>query len=435
MAETTDLERAFNALKTKLVTYNQLYQYADGKQPLVYSTERLKEAFNNLNAYFNQNWCAVVINTTLDRLRMRGFDPADKKVNDKLDNIWARYHLDVDAYDVHRDALITTEGYIIAWRGADGLEIYRNDPRMVHLFYKADRPKIKEFAAKWYLGSDKRTHLVLYYPDRLEYYVSKGKDQPSTVKGFDKEMEDETNLFGVVPVFHFRSEGELANIITLQDAINKLQADMMVAAEYGAYKQRYVITNADTKGLKNGPNMVWEIPAGDGTSQPTQVGEFSAADLTNYIDSMDKIANVIAVISRVPKHYLTNAGSNISGDALVAMEAPLVKKVEQRQERFSITWQELASFLLKLEGTEAKAAELLPVWSSAKSDQPVTDAQNTQYQVQAGIPLETVLRRKGWSNVEILQMRKDAEEEKARNAQLASALLEKLRAEQDAKNE
>lgn len=429
-----DLERAYKALDGKLATYNKLFQYAEGTQELVYSTERLREAFNTLTARFNQNWCSVVINATLDRLVLKGFDPAEEDVNKQLDDLWSRYHLSLDAYQVHRDALISGEGYIIAWKDEDGLEIYHNDPRLCHLFFLAEKPKKKEFAAKWWVGADELTHMTLYYPDRLEYYTAKSKGTPSSYKAFVMEKDPVENTFGEIPVFQFKTEGDLGNIITLQDAINKLHADMMVAAEYGAFKQRWVISNADTGSLKNGPNNIWEVPAGDGMGQQTSVGEFGETSLGNYIDSMDKLANTVAVISRTPKHYLANAGASISGDALMAMEAPLVKKVEQKQEAFGVTWQELAAFLLKLEGEQVDENELIPVWAPAQSDQPITDAQSTQYQVQAGIPLETVLRRKGWGKGEILQMRKDMEDVRKRESKLAEEVLAKVRAEEDARN-
>ena len=429
-----DLERAYKALSGKLGRYDNLFNYANGVQPLVYSSERLQEAFNKLTARFNQNWCSVVIDSTLDRLVIKGFDPVDKATNDAMDELWSKYRLGVDAYDVHRDALITGEGYIIAWKEGEQVDVYHNDPRLVHLFYMAERPKVKQFAAKWWVEEDtKTTHMTLYYPNRLEYYVANTKN-PTKYQAFKKEKDDGENPFEVIPVFKFGCPGELENIITLQDAINKLTADMMVAAEYGAFRQRWVITNADTNGLKNGPNLVWEIPAGDGIGQQSSVGEFSATELKNYTESIDNLADKVAIISRTPKHYLSQVGGNISGDALNAMEAPLIKKVKQRQEKFSVGWQELGAFLLKLEGSQVEESSLIPVWEPAQSDQPITDAQSTQYQVQAGIPLETVLRRKGWGKGEILQMREDRAEEEKRQKVLGKQLLDQLRAEADAQN-
>ena len=110
----TDLQRAFSALNGKLIKYNMLYAYADGDQPTVYSTARLREAFDNLNAKFTQNWCSLVINAALDRLQLSGWDTKEKAANQALDSLWNELRLGTDAYDVHKAALITREGFIIA---------------------------------------------------------------------------------------------------------------------------------------------------------------------------------------------------------------------------------------------------------------------------------------------------------------------------------
>ena len=56
-----DLKRAFDALKAKNAGYASAFQYADGQQPLQYSTQRLKEAFRDLTTSFSQNWVSVVL--------------------------------------------------------------------------------------------------------------------------------------------------------------------------------------------------------------------------------------------------------------------------------------------------------------------------------------------------------------------------------------
>ena len=404
----TDLQRAFAALTAKLGSYNTLFAYADGDQPTVYSTARLREAFDNINAKFTQNWCSVVINSTLDRLTLKGWDAENESINAALDDLWWKGHLGLDSRDAHYDALVSTEGYVIAWKDGDTLDIYRNDPRQVHMFYDPARPKIKTFAAKWWCGDD-AWYMTLYYPDRLEYYQTRGKDQPTTASAFmPADVPTAPNPYGVVPVFHFRGRGELGNITTLQDAVNKLFADMMVAAEYGAFRQRYIISNSDTAALKNAPNEIWEIPAGDGQGQQTSVGQFDATPLENYLDAMNEIANSIAIISRTPKHYFYNASGQLSGEALLAMEAPLTKKAQQYQQQFGQTWRELGAFLLRLDrGISIDPAAIVPVWEPTESIQPYTQAQTRQLAVASGIPLVTQLKREGWDESQIAAMQQD----------------------------
>lgn len=437
MAEITDLKQAYDALSNKLLPYQTAMNYYDGDQPTVYSTERLRDAFGNINARFVQNWIAVVVNAVLDRLSLNGWDAQDKAVNDTLDNAWNDLRIFIDADEVHKDALVTGEGFIIAWKEGDVIDVYRNDPRMCHMFYDPDRPKEKRFAAKWW-HDGAAWHMTLYYPDRLEYYVTgRTKNKPASATAFKPaEVERAPNPFGVIPVFHFSGDSELQSITDLQDAVNKLFADMMVAAEYGAFKQRWIISNSDTSALKNAPNEIWEIPAGDGTTQGTAVGQFDATDLDNFLASIDKIANSIAIISRTPKHYFFTTGGDPSGEALLAMEAPLTKKAHKKQKRFGVVWQELGAFLEKLSGgAEVRPADITPVWEPAQSIQPLTEAQTTQANVTAGIPLVTTLKRQGWSETDIQAMLKDAKEAEAKQTSLAQAMLAQARVESEQSNQ
>jgi len=65
MAKKTDLQRAYEALNLKKQPYATLRDYYYGNQPLKYSAERLKDAFDTPTVRFTQNWCAVVIDAVL----------------------------------------------------------------------------------------------------------------------------------------------------------------------------------------------------------------------------------------------------------------------------------------------------------------------------------------------------------------------------------
>ena len=406
----TDLERAYEALNGKLLNYSTLFAYADGVQPTVYSTDRLREAFGNIRATFTQNWCSVVINAVLDRLMLKGFDAQDEAENNRLDDLWNRLRMNTDSYDAHYDALVTTEGFLILGRDGDRIDAYRNDPRSCHMFYHKERPKEREFATKWW-DDDGIWNIRLYYPNRLELYQARSKDRPSSAGAFTL-VSQEPNPYDEIPVFHLRCRGEMDNIITLQDAVNKLFADMMVSAEFAAFKQRYIISNMDVSAIENAPYKTWILPGGDGTGQETSVGQFDATPLNTYLDAINDIANAIAIISRTPKHYFYNASGQLSGEALLAMEAPLSRKVEQYQNQFGGVWRDVGAFLLRLDGsTKTEANSIVPIWQPSESVQPFTEAQTRQVSVSSGVPLITQLRWEGKSQEEIDAMLKDRDEE------------------------
>ncbi len=404
-----DLTEAFNAINNKRKDLTTLFNYADGPQPLRYSTEKLEELFKDINAHFELNWCSVVIDAVLDRLELTGFRiVGDDSATQKLQAVFDKLHLDIEAEDAHEASLATSQAYIIVWKEDNETVVYYNDPRLCHVFYEDGNPRQKRFAAKWFNHSDGKQEITLYYPDRLEHWFSaKTQDnQPSAKADAFSLGETEENTFGVIPVFDLKSKGEIFKILTDQDAVNKLFADMMTASEFGALMQKWIITNADVTTLKNSPNQIWQIPSGDGQGQESSVGQFAATDLSNFSSEMDKLANAVAIITRTPRHYFENAGANISGEALLALEAPLVKKASKRQKRFGAQWQEIASFIAQLEGIDVSPDKIKPLWKRAESIQPLTEMQTVQIGTLAGVDVETMLLHEGWAQSEIDAMKK-----------------------------
>lgn len=271
-------------------------------------------------------------------------------------------------------------------------------------------------AKMWVDENDECYRMILYYQDRLEYYRTKQKAvNVGTWEAFvpdDTEYPDgkAINPFGRIPVFHFKIRerflrGDLYDVIPIQNGINKLLTDMMVAAEYGAFRQRWIISNADVSVLKNAPNEIWHIPAGDGMGQQSQVGEFSPTDLNNYLDAVERLAADISRITRVPLHYFYSKGGYPSGEALLAMESPLNFKARDRIERFEPVWRDAIAFAMRIAGADVESRDVVINWLSIQTMQPETEAKVRLMDIQAGIPLEVSLKRSGWTQAEIEDLR------------------------------
>lgn len=463
MAIVTDIQRAFTVLSEKRRLYDVLWQYYDGDHPLHYSTKKLQEIFDEIDARFTKNWTAVVVDSSDQRLELQNiFVEGDKSLTTTVEEIVSDNDLAVQADSVHLDMLVTGEGYLMTWpTGMNedgttaGCEIVYNDSRLVHLFYDPENPLKPWYGAKWW--EDARTgksRMTLYYPDRLEYYESTKPASELTNPDSWKQYqplplytvigtEDEAthiapNPLGMVPIIQFRRElrtikGEISQgIIDLQDAINKLINDMMVASEYSAFKQRYIISNAEDLGLlKNGPNVVWDVPGGDGLEQGTQVGEFTATELRNFVEAMADLAASMGKIAGLPISYFDlGARADPSGEALLAMEAPVNKKVNKLIKRLRGPWKRLIQMALKMRGAAAipKMGQIKINYADPRTVQPVTAANARQANTTAGLPLRTQLRYEGWTSEEITQMEADkAEEVKAQTETLAQAVMTQQR--------
>jgi hypothetical protein len=420
-----DRQLAYEAIRAKYQNHTDCFDYYDGDQPIVFASAKLAEIFKS-SVKFTENWCSVVIDSVKERIELKGFQVPDG-ADESLSEIWNRNLLDLESDDLHEAALVTGEAYLIVQQSDDGVDMFYNDPRLCHVFYESDNPRKKRMAAKMWVGDDDKYHLTLYYPDRFEFYISQNDSDNVTESSTFKPTEEGVvaNVDGVIPVFHYSLskrvvKSDLADVIPLQNAINKILTDMMVVGDYGSFPQRYIISNAEVGKLKNAPNEIWAIPPGDGIGQQTSVGQFQAADLGNYLRSMNQLAGDISRITRTPKHYFFSEGGDPSGEALIAMEAPLNRKVQDRIERFEPVWKEAMSYALHLSGHEVDVADITALWETVETVQPRTEAEIRSFEVNAGIPLITVLRGEGWSDEQIAQLLQD---QKLARALMADTLL------------
>jgi hypothetical protein len=434
MAVPTDIQTAVSALTAKKPHYDMLFSYYDGRAPLIYSSEKLREIFSGLNARFTENWCGVVVDSVLDRLELRDVTAQnDDAATALLQVLREQTGLVDDEYSVHEDVAVVGESFVLAWPDEDGaISAYHNDARLCHAQYAADNPRRMAWAAKWWPADD-GVRLTMYYPDRFEYYVTKrGFKQGETpdARSFEPYGEEPQapNEFGVLPLFHFRAsrrgpKSQLANVVPVQDMLNKLLADMMVVGEFAAFPQRYVISQAGIANLQNNPNAIWDLVASDKDAQATTPGQFAAASLDGYLAAINRFSTTIGTISSTPKHFFYGQGGDPSGEALIAMEAPLNRKVERLQGVLEPTWRDLYSFLAMLAGQTLPSQNIWANYEEPETIQPRTTAEIRELSVRAGMPLTTVLRDEGWTDADLAQMDADKEAERVQQASYADAVL------------
>lgn len=430
----TDLQVAVTALTAKKPRYDLYYRYYDGQQPLIYSSEKLREIFSGLNARFTENWCGVVVDSVLDRMELRDLTvPNDDATTQMLRTLHEQSGLVDDEYSIHEDVAILGEAFVLAWPDNDGtIQAYHNDARLCHAEYQADNPRRLAWSAKWW-PADEGVRLTMYYSDHFEYYVTKRgykAGETPDAKAFEPYGDEPVapNDYGMIPMFHFRSnrrkpKSQLESVLPIQDIVNKLISDCLVAAEFGAFPQRYVISQAGIVNLQNNPNAIWDLVASDKDAQPTTAGQFPATDLNNYLVAINRFTQTIGIISATPRHYFYSQGGDPSGEALIAMEAPLNHKVERLQATLEPTWRDLASFLLLLSGQSVPSQSIWANYEEPETLQPKTTAEIRELSVRAGMPLQTVLRDEGWDEEDLAQMQEDAQAERVAQASYADAVL------------
>src|SRR5690606_38771432 len=235
-------------------------------------------------------------------------------------------------------ALTLGSAYVIVWAGADGEPLVTVESA-AQVAVQRD-PATREVVAavkRWQDGGS--AHAVVFERDRVTRLVSKGHVPdggaiPAT--GWDT-VEVIDNPLGVVPVVPIVNRGrlldldgvsEMADVLDLADAINKINLDLMVTSEYYARPRRWatgleVIEDEDGEPINpfaDEANRVWQAEAPE-----AKCGQFDAARLDGYADALATLTQQVGALTGLPPHYLGLHGDQpASADAIRSAEASLV---------------------------------------------------------------------------------------------------------------
>jgi hypothetical protein len=191
-------------------------------------------------------------------------------------------------------------------------------------------------------------HATLYLPNKTVWYVyDGGKWLP------DSDYEADQHNLGVVPVVPVVNrprlgrpggKSELAAIIPLSNAANKIATDMMVSAEFHAMPRRWALGFGpeDFQDEQGNKVSAWSKVAGkiwatEKTRQDgAEVGQFAESDLANFHATLNLLAQMVGSLGALTPQTmgLQNAANPATADAIRAGESRLVKRAERRQKAF-----------------------------------------------------------------------------------------------------
>jgi hypothetical protein len=237
---------------------------------------------------------------------------------------------------------------------------------------------------------------------------------------------------GIIPVIPMRNNpgmlrggvSDLEVVIDIQNGINKLVTDMLVASEYAAFRQRWasgieIPVDPDT-GKPNASRFLssvsrmWVVE-----DENAQFGEFNVTELRNYVVAIETLIQHLAAQTRTPPHYLTaGLGQWPSGDSLKASEAGLVAKVKRKQIDFGEAWEEAMrlAFLALGDTARASAIDAEVIWSDPEFRVEGQRVDALVKMATLGMPDEAIWQRYGASPQEIERWRSMAEAQARRTA-------------------
>jgi len=383
------------------------------------------------------DFAETVVNVLAERIGWDGWIfTGSGDLGDQLNRAFVDNALDVEQSAATLDSLITGMGFVVVGTGDDGepdVLVTGESPDACTGLWdpraRRDRAALAQvFDGRVLVGES------LYLPNEtvvLEY-TSDGR---ATIVD-----RDEHNL-GRVPVVRFanqertskkRGRSEITPPIRYYcDATARTLLGMEINREFYTAPQRYGLgVDPEQFGItQDMPKSErvrkgWEasmvrmnfIPYDEDNHVMPQVGQFTPAPPTPYLEQIKGYAQRIASAAGIPHTYMGFTTDNPpSGDSIRMLESRLTRRAAFRQKMFGRSWREVARLVLMMQSDdgridEAAFAQLAVNWQDPSTPTPAADADRATKLVGSKIlpPDSTVAYREaGFNAVEIEQLEQD----------------------------
>jgi hypothetical protein len=418
--------------------------YYEGKHNLAFATSKFREAFGRLFREFSDNWCELVVDSSVERIAVQGFrfEAEDLSGDDDAWAIWQANGLDSESVIAHTTAVKTGMAYILVGPGkvTDGVmmpEVTVEHPCEVIVATAPGKRRQRQAALKRWIDELGFLNAYLYLPDSVYVFQSERVVTGANGPPWWVATDEIRNPLGVVPVVPIANDpdgrgngtSDIAQVIPTQDAVNKLIADMMISAEFNAFQQRYLTgvelaedetTQKMVNDLMSGASRLWNA-----TNPDAKFGAFPETDLKGFVAGIELLIQHIAARTRTPPHYLLGQSGNFpSGDSLKATETGLVAKVRKKHLFFGEAWEEAIRLAFQLRGdtTRGLATDAETIWKDPESRSFGELVDGLVKLATIGVPEEFLWSKAGYSPQEIARMQEIQAEKLAAQAAAAAAL-------------
>jgi Phage portal protein, SPP1 Gp6-like len=435
------IRRGLRDLGLRQAKYSKLARYYDGDHDLAFATQKFRNAFGNLFNTFSDNLTPAVVNGFADNLRVDDFTVEEGSTGeaDSAWRVWQSNFMEQRSAELHRELLKSGDAYVIVWQDAKGKPtIYPNKAQLVTVGYDDEQTGQIVWALKVWRTSRRTVRLNVFLPDRIEKYETAAQqqiDRPAvsefsefgTLPGPNAFQLVETiaNPFGMVPVFHFAincdigefGKSELENVIPLNDALNKMLLDMLVASEFGAFRQRWatgIEIHTDAQGQPLSPFTAGASGVWVTDSEKARFGDFDVTNLDQYIKVQESIRAEIARVTSLPLHYLMlHAQTLATGRALQTAERRFQSKIQNLQNVIGARWSKVLWFALTISGISEKSIRLFTQWQDVSTISELEFLQSLQAKKAIGVSLRQLMTEAGYGQADIDRIEGERQKEAA----------------------
>lgn len=380
--------------------------YYRGKHERPFAPQGVNVEYRKLQEMAVAPWLRLVAKAPVQRLRVDGFR-TDAQSDVDLD-VWKRYwkanRLDARQRIVYIDSVKHGRGVVSVMRNPQHKErprILVESPRDVLVVYDDADVFTPKWAVKRWSSIEGKTdvfqgvavtHAVVYTSSEWSRYRQVNGGQ------WEKRAGG-TNPLQRVPFVEFYPERDslgrpmsmLRPLFPMQRAIDTMRFDLLLAAQFAAYRQR-AVTGFDPVLRDKDNEPIWaKNPDGtlklDHNGQPvpllvdlgrpgvdrmqifpgadTRIWDLAESNLGNYVSVIKMLVQQAAAIAQVPPQYLLGDMANLSGEALDSAESTLGSLSDDMKREFGSSWEDTISLTDIAAGGDGLSLASEVVWGDA----------------------------------------------------------------------
>jgi len=394
--------------------------YRHGRGGIVALEEGASDELQNLAKVSRLNMCGVGVKTFKRGLSVVGYRSPTAEDDDPAWKWWQEHRLDARQGQVYDHALTYSEGFVsvlpddrmgdkarpVIWSPLSAVVDYDEPDDL----FPATALLLRRTAEGWsVLMVDNKT----VTPGRL---VAKGNGTTEDRRTLDGVRVGDVEVTGepwehgatydgraVCPVVRFsdessdegeQSRGIVEPLIDLARAMNVVNFNRLVVAQYGAHDQKLIIGWSTSKDrlIKLGAAHIGAI---DEHPDDVRVDRWQASPLSPYNELVRELREQFALEAAIPL-WAAGSISNVSTDTAAMIESAHQRELGIKKDSFGESWEQVIRLAMSMSGLPEPDAEAEMVWreTQARAFGAVVDGITKLAAIPAdaaGVPVEEML--------------------------------------------
>jgi hypothetical protein len=412
------LLRLGRRLRKRQGVLDEWWRYYRGRPPLPELPRKAEQAFIDFQRKSRTNFCGVIANSTVHRLRALGVTGPDGAPDADAARWWQLNRLDSRQKQVWRVAMSQSVGYMLVGEHPTRTEpngrpsplITAEHPR--EAIVERDPETGEPVAGIKALHSDLDGYGYAYVLYDTEIYAYKTRERctpnrlpwgPDSWEPLDDGVPHD---LGRMPLVEFARmpdlgedpEPEFACVVDIQDRTNMGILNRMAASRYSGFRQKTVTGHKFEKRRNSrgqievveqpfvpGPNNVWVSEGPE-----ARFGQLDATDLRPFLEEHAADVRDMLVISQTPAYYYAGDLINISADTIAALDLLHVAKCREHILSFGEGLEDVFALAAAQAGVEADYTEATVRWARPEYLSPAVRADAATKLKSIGYPLDVI---------------------------------------------